>query len=286
MRKYLFLIFVIFIIFNITSCEWLDPAEQVPSYLQIDEVDLNVRPGEGSASHAINTVWVYIDGTANGVYELPAKVPLLYEGKHELIIMPGIKLNGITTTRAVYPFYDNYVTQVTFVPDSITKVKPVFNYMDGINFHFIEDFETAGTIFNSSPTSDTTIITTDNDDDVFEGVFSGIISLTDTEDSVFIYTINSYSLDPGFMHFLELNYKSTEHLTIGVNVYTNTGPLTYPYIVLKPTSEWKKIYINLTPLATRYGATSSFIIYFSSEKTSNNVEGKILLDNIKLISSQ
>ncbi|HOY90996.1 MAG TPA: hypothetical protein PK891_04715, partial [Bacteroidales bacterium] len=101
MRKYLFLIFVIFIIFNITSCEWLDPAEQVPSYLQIDEVDLNVRPGEGSASHAINTVWVYVDGTANGVYELPAKVPLLYEGKHELIIMPGIKLNGITTTRAV-----------------------------------------------------------------------------------------------------------------------------------------------------------------------------------------
>ena len=60
MRKYLFLIFVIFIIFNITSCEWLDPAEQVPSYLQIDEVDLNVRPGEGSASHAINTVWVYV----------------------------------------------------------------------------------------------------------------------------------------------------------------------------------------------------------------------------------
>jgi len=48
----------------------------------------------------------------------------------------------------------------------------------------------------------------------------------------------------------------------------------------------EKIYINLTPLATRYGATSSFIIYFSSEKTSNNVEGKILLDNIKLISSQ
>jgi hypothetical protein len=56
--------------------------------------------------------------------------------------------------------------------------------------------------------------------------------------------------------------------------------------VLKPTSEWKKFYINLTPLATRYGANSNFIIYFSSKKTSNNVEGKILLDNIKLISSQ
>jgi len=172
------------------------------------------------------------------------------------------------------------------VPDSAIKIKPVFNYMDGINFHFIEDFETAGTIFTSSPSSDTTIITTNNDEDVFEGVFSGIISLTDTKDSVFIYTVNSYPLEPGLMHFLELNFKSTEHITIGVNVYTNTGQLTYPYIVLKPTSEWKKFYINLTPLATRYGANSNFIIYFSSKKTSNNVEGKILLDNIKLISSQ
>lgn len=286
MRKYLLLIFIIAILFNLTSCEWLDPPEQIPSYLIIDSVYLNVKPGEGSASHDINTVWVYIDGTGSGVYELPAKIPLLFEGTRDVIIMPGIKLNGITTTRAVYPFYDNYVTRVTLIPESETIIKPVFNYMEGINFHFIEDFETAGTIFISSSVSDTTIVNTNNSDDVFEGVFSGIISLTDEKDSAFIYTINSYNLDPGIMHFIELNYKSTEYLTVGVHVYTTTGPLTYPYIVLKPNNVWKKIYINLTPLATRYGANSNFVIYFSSQKTSNNVEGKILLDNIKLISSQ
>ncbi|MGB4490844.1 MAG: hypothetical protein WBI75_06885, partial [Bacteroidales bacterium] len=225
MKNLISLIFLIFFVVFFTSCEWLDPDEKLPCYIKIDSVKLNVRPGEGSASHAINTVWVYVDGQRSGVYELPAKFPLLFEGSNEVIIMPGIKLNGISTTRAVYPFYDDYKVNINLSPLEEIELVPVYHYVEGIKFHFIEDFETPGSIFTSHSTSDTFMINTDDATEVFEGNFSGKISLTDDRDTAIITTINSYKLAPGLMHFLELNYKSTENLTVGIMTYTNTGPL-------------------------------------------------------------
>ena len=84
----------------------LKVIKQFQPILQIDSVSLDTNYYEqGSNFKAITDAWVYVDDGLIGAFELPATIPVLAEGKHKLEIRPGIKLNGISSTRAPYPFY-------------------------------------------------------------------------------------------------------------------------------------------------------------------------------------
>ena len=54
----------------------------------------------------ITDAWVTMDGINLGVFELPAQIPILDEGEHNFRISPGIKENGMSATRMIYPFYE------------------------------------------------------------------------------------------------------------------------------------------------------------------------------------
>ncbi len=90
----------------LTSCYKFDGDQTIPAYLKIDTVLLKTYyPEQGSNSNAIKDVWVYVNDQQIGAFELPAMFPVLAMGNQKLEIRPGIKVNGISSTRAPYPFY-------------------------------------------------------------------------------------------------------------------------------------------------------------------------------------
>jgi hypothetical protein len=63
----------------VSSCELINPVEEIPSFIQIDSfvMEDNVLADEGSLSHDIRDAWVFIDDEMIGIYELPARIPIL-----------------------------------------------------------------------------------------------------------------------------------------------------------------------------------------------------------------
>src|SRR5438067_12211826 len=92
-----------------TSCEIINPSEDIPSYLHVESFSVTTNnETQGSNSSKITDVWVTVDGKALGTYELPATLPVLATGSHDVILSPGILINGIAATRTAYPFYTTY----------------------------------------------------------------------------------------------------------------------------------------------------------------------------------
>jgi len=278
------------------SCNKFDGDQTIPAYIHIEKITLTDNPfiNEGSLSNKITDAWVYVDDELIGAFELPATFPVLKKGKHKISIHPGIKMNGMSGTRVEYEFYKNIdITDFNFVEDSIIKIDTLItrtSYRDNVNLDWIEDFEDGSIKFKKRTGSDTNIIKTNATGKVFEGGFSGIISLNQSffeiepiepSGSNFNLPKNSAPV------FLEMNYKTNNNVYIGLLVYTS-GSITIPSakvstIVLNPSTEWKKIYINFTPDISDYYNATSFKFFIGGYKDNGIQNAEILFDNIKLV---
>ena len=81
-----------------------------------------------------------------------------------------------------------------------------------------------------------------------------------------------------------MNYKTNTYLTVGMYGKLASGTTErIPTIVLNPTNEWKKIYINLTYTANYTVNTNGFKVFFEANKPDSLTSAKVLIDNIKLL---
>jgi len=270
----------------IQSCDAFDKEEPIPAYIQVDSVNVISSSETGSNSHDINDIWLYVDNKYIGTYEIPFKVPVLPTGYQNIALETGIRDNGLGQFRAVYPFYTSFSVD-TLLPEAGTlHFNPVYEY-ETVNLPLHENFEGLGNSFEKTPNSDTTMMTV-NDSISFEG-FSGLIVL-DAERSVAdLRTSQLYSLPRDRKVYLEIDYYCDEPLDVGLFGQQFNGSsyvdVRYPVLKLYPTTEWRKIYINLTDQIARSPYANQYRVFFSAEKT-DATEGqiaKIYLDNIKII---
>jgi hypothetical protein len=70
MKKITYLLIVLVL----SSCQKEDTVD-IPTYLKIDNIVLD----EGNTTSIITDAWVYVNDQLQGVYELPAKFPVLEE---------------------------------------------------------------------------------------------------------------------------------------------------------------------------------------------------------------
>ena len=82
------------ILLVLSSCQKEDTGG-IPTYLKIDNITLD----EGNTTSNITDAWVYVNGQLQGVYELPAKFPVLEQGNTDIKVYAGIKNNGIAARR-------------------------------------------------------------------------------------------------------------------------------------------------------------------------------------------
>lgn len=266
----------------LAGCEKND-RQEIPSYIHIDSFTLegNESLDEGSLSHNITDAWVYVNNKFIGVFELPATFPVLDEGSSEILIKPGIKMNGIASTRVPYPFYTDYQEEGVFLEkEKVDTLHPAVSYKDSIRMPLKESFE--DTALNiSAKESDTNILI----DDIhpFEGNGSGKIVLEGDRILFEAVSDTNYQLPiQGEPVFLELNFKTNVDVNTGLYEVAAEGELQKPVVILNPTEQWKKIYINFTNIIGSSYPTRNFRLYLSIFRQEDS-RAEVYLDNLKVI---
>jgi hypothetical protein len=147
--RYIFSLFIasMFALMIFSSCNNFEGSQEIPAYIHVDTFLLTTNYEiEGAASHKITDVWLYIDNNLQGCYEMPATIPVLERGKHKITIYPGIKLNGISSTRTINPFYKPYIIEELELEEKvIDTIHPSTTYYSKdestLEFAFKDDFE-------------------------------------------------------------------------------------------------------------------------------------------------
>ena len=269
MRKITYLLTIVII----SSCQKED-AVGIPTYIKIDDIALI----EDDANSNITDAWVYVNDQLQGVYELPAKFPVLEEEIQNVRIKAGIKVNGIASGRIAYPFYSSYYEDITFTPNETKTINPTVSYLDSIDF-FLEDFEGTGVNIEISAISDTSILMLVDGDNHYG---AGILS-----DSLFIFEISTDEIkdlpQAGAPVFLELDYKSNTQFLVGVYVNYPQSVIQKDLLWINPKQEWNKIYVNLTTTISEGINASSFKVFIGMRRDFELEKNELYFDNLKVV---
>lgn len=266
-----------------TSCDIIDPAEKIPTYVHIDSVKfINPDPAlTGTGIQSINTVWVYLDGTNIGVFELPADIPVLVSGTQELQISPGVTNQGISDYKVQYPFFSFYNYQLTEQPGKVITLVPETKYIDGLKF-WDEDFE-SGNQFSKLTGAGDSIRRVTASDSVQEGGGAACITLSGSNNFAEVGAL--FNIKPGTRCFLEISYKGNLSFTAGVMAALSSGfDPAYLGGVNPKTDRWGKLYLDIQTFTTKYPNALAWSVIIKATLSEGQTEGYLLLDNIKVIS--
>lgn len=281
-----------------TGCK--DPEEAIPSYLHIPFIDLVVHEdgSEGANAHEIVDAWVYVGSDFIGVFEMPATIPVLASGNKDVTVLAGIKRNGISRDRDIYPFYRGYSVEIELIPSQVDTLRPVVEYREDIKFVWMEDFEDNTLSLEGSGSSTTTdsLFITDRPEDVYEydGItnkYSGKVIMPKGLQIFENRTIDLFDFPrSGQEIFLEFNFKCNTEFLVGLYPFNGTVINGFPVVNLYSTEDsdgvmqWKKVYVSFKEdvnSARNIGA--DFKVFFNSQTNVSEGKPQIVLDNIKLL---
>lgn len=278
------------VVVALASCETLDPDEPSPIMLEINSLEVEADPEtEGTSRHDIFDATVYHDGNIVATVPLPARIPVLQSKGNEILVFPGIKESATSTNRTIYPFLDPDTLNLEFLPGKIYQFDALtLRYKRGTKFLMLEDFESD--VFGIQPTPEvvTDFYRTKDPSEVFEGEASLKAVITKEQNVMGLQTFGDWQgteLRTGSPVYLEMNYKNDVVLQIGY-FFSNDDVEAYnpPFLFLRESEEWKKVYINLTDDVSVLADDASFKIYFSALLPADSLEtATILLDNIKIL---
>lgn len=261
------------------GCRVVDPAEDIPSYIHIEKMDLNAVGNQGTSISEITDAWVYMDGELIGGFELPCTVPILAEGDHHFIIRAGVMQNGLSATRAIYPFYKGWESDVHLTRGQKNDLGTLtVSYFPG-NFPatWIEDFGGSGMSLNSS-TNYFAQMRRRTDAQSLEGSYGYVLLNNDSQD-VITYSADAFSLNASTEVWLEFDYNCNHNFSVGI--YDNNYNYT-EWVVVAPSYGWNKIYIRLTDALVDILNNGPYKIYFAMHYTGSG-QANLYLDNIKLL---
>ena len=264
------------IIFILASCQ-KEESDVIPTYIKINSIEL-----EENITSKITDAWVYTNGQFQGVYELPAKFPVLEQGNTNIKVYAGIKNNGIAADRVIYPFFSSDTINEVLTINSTTEIYPKVNIKDNIANGIFDDFETSPSF---------------NYDSGYKGVIFedgnnfGSLSLSNS-DSILLTEINykdfPLSLEnvpqQGSPTYFELDYKSNTSFLVGVYInFPNSPTIVKGLLWINPKEDWNKIYIDLTQTVSEAIGAETFSPFIEMQRDSNLVQNKLDLDNIGII---
>lgn len=264
-------------------------TELTPAFVRIDTVYVQTNANQGSASHNVQTVWVYANDQPVGVFELPTVVPILEEGSTNIVIFAGINQNGSGSTRIQYPYYTTGIyNSVDLQPGQIITLNPTLTYRDNTNFAFINDFELGNNITDTEDTGTEIFSLTEVPTEVFEGLRCGKARLTTAQPALRAGTNTFYPL-PGNNSptYVEMNYKCDIPFRVLLRGTTAGGTTaTYPvFKVVNARDKWNKIYLDFTDETAQMKAQgiSFFQILIEADLPADSTNAYLYWDNVKLM---
>lgn len=279
----------------LSGCENVDKAEQIPSYIYIDSIDLQVRTdgSQGTNAHDIQDAWIFANGEMIGVFELPCIVPILKKDSVEIMVYAGIKANGQSNNRRFYPFYDIYKRKVHLKPTEIDTLHPIVTYKPGVKFPWIEDFEDFAVSMQKSGvtrTVDTLQITNQAGEVFMFGLpgnkYTGKVNFRSKIGTFENSSIDLFDLPRATSDiYLEVNYRSDVPVQFGLYPSSGTSfDVGVPvYLSFANPLEWKKAYIRLSEDVNNQEYTGKKFRIFINAINQQDKPAVVLLDNIKLL---
>ncbi len=272
-------------VFMVIGCNSLDKPDPVASYVYIPNIKMAVKPGYGTINQEFKEAWVYLDGTLMGAFPVPGLVPLIKAGNGEVTVFAGIYKNGIKETAELFPLVDRSTHVLNLTPGKIDTIMPLVKYRDDITPLIVEDFEGSLSVFTDKLNGYGVTFT---NTDVFEGAKSGVMEM-DTLfplNEVGSFELNSIPRD-GTKIYVEIHYKNEVDLLIGLKGYSSNDQGTQYLVGLRPSDEWKKVYIDLTDevLASDFPNYKLLLqagLPFDGVNITKD-KARVLIDNVKLL---
>lgn len=301
-KKYSLAAFAALFIVLFISCS-KDWEAQKPVYLIVPEILLNTDyVSEGTSNSKITTVWIYANGQAVGVFELPCVAPaILKEGDNQITMYAGINLNGISASRAIYEGFEGMKFTLNYSPSGkaeadtivIESANRVTSYTSRVTVNLVETFDGAGLNFEKTSKSDTNLRKTNlSDPDNYVNPQNpsepngraGILYTTKSKDLAEVVSVKALQLPGGGANvYLEMNYKCNVPFIVGVFADVAGTTIQQPTLYITPKGEWNKIYVNLVSEVSSQSNASGFKIYFRVDHDDNLDTGMVFLDNLKLV---
>ena len=299
-------IFLFGIVLSFVSCNRFKGSQEIPAYLKIEPWDFTTNYEiYGAATSAITDAWVYVDGNLLGCYEYKNHddgryviIPVLEKGSHDLFFEPGIKENGIASTRVHYRFYKPYECRRTLVEGEIETITPSTTYKSidstDMRIKMIEDFEEINNIRIyriDSTYAELHQVSHRTDQnawmdplDTINRYRSGHVHLGDSITKMGLASGELTDL-PNMNKdvMMEMDYKCDAEILIGMYIlHPQDGLLDKELYYLRSASDWKKVYINFTPTVGQNSDATYFKFYLKSAVEAGG-EADLYFDNIKLI---
>jgi len=249
----------------------------IPSYVKIDNINLLSSPNFGENTENITDVWFYVDDNLQGVYEIPVQFPILNDGIQNIRIKAGVKANGIASTRIQYPFYNSYIDTIELNQNQSISISPEFTYNDSYQA-IIEDFESAGTIIDSTLNSEIDfLIISDNQNHY-------ALAKIDTPNINFEASTQNLTLpQQGAPVYLEIDYKCSTEFLVGMYVNYSQNVEKKELIWVTSKQDWNKIYINLTSAVSESIGALSFKVFINMRRNDPSISEEISFDNVKIL---
>jgi len=293
-RSVFALLVPVFVLNALSGCEIINPSEDTPSYVEIKNFTLDPRKGVsetyGTPSNNITDAWVYANGKLVGVFELPAKFPVLEKDSVKFEIYPGIYADGMKGARFPYAFYTHINKRYFLKPGEVTTIAPVVQFDPNVAtpFRVYEEFNNANSNALQVATGSPYKLETNRDslaDFRFANGSVGVVygNSATTQPVILESFFKGQLPQNGTPVFLELDYRTTMPMQIGVTANVGGADYTVTDLNLNPGREWKKTYVNLTDEVMHSSFRgASFSILIKANRTSD-ARDYVAIDNVRLI---
>ncbi len=270
---------LLFFLIGLAACNLTDSFSEEPMFLEIESATL-VSDGDTYPSHKIQDVSVYVDGVSVGVFELPARVPVLGEGEVSVVVFAGIRNNGQVLSPKEYPFYKRQEFIIPFEANKIISLSLEYEYLEDTKFVFDDNFESE-IQFNLDLDEDEASTLVKSSDTPY-GSFCGLIDVTQ-ETSFFLQaTVGRYNVEDfqGSQVYLELDYKCEVPFIVGYIGFDGAIQRSETFIVLFESEEWDKVYLDMS-VVLNGGEFDTYRIFLAG--VGDMEAGRIWVDNVRLV---
>ena len=271
--------YILFLFLFLFSCEKDPDTQEIPSYINVSNANLLTSSDQGSNTHKITDVWVYVNDQFLGAFEIPATIPLLHKDSNNIRLFAGIKDNGISSTRVRYHFYKSSEYNIFLVEDSIVNIEPTFVYTENSNIEH-ENFEGVGTNIDTTLNSEIDFeIKTENGNKFAYAKIDGNYLKFEASTDNFVNLPQQ-----GSPVYLELDYQSNHTALIGAYINNPNSVINKDLVWISPKEEdWNKIYINMTKTVSEALGNNSIKFYLNVFRNDTTEEAWIKFDNFKII---
>ena len=274
-QRILFRILILGIFFHtFISCR--KAATEIPFYLNCDSAIISPS-ALGIANSGIYGLYVTVDADVRGTWQMPFKMPILFEGLKSVYIEPVVKENNLSTRFFTYPLYSPKLVNINMTNGKSLDTVFSFDYASGVSLIANEDME-VNTNFSSSKK----VNIARNGSGSMELIANN--TTVDSSAEAFYYKQLPFNLEK--TTFLEFDYYMPAGVLAPALAYTDGSgntKLSYGESYLNKNTGWTHVYFNYSFIINKIGKTGLFTPVFILITQNGVPSASAYIDNLRIL---